>query len=676
MTGPPPEYHLDYETFSLIDLTEVGAGRYAADPSTEILMFAISCGDEGPYLWVNPKHDPLGVLTHPRARPMLAKAIKDRAIIWAHNAQFECFISTYRLGLDVGLPVPDINLWRCTAAMARTAGLPSHLEEVAELLGGAKKDPEGKALIKKFSMPQPRTGKRILPEEDFPAFIRFAEYCLQDVRAERDVHRKLKPFELKGAMLESFQFDMLVNHRGLPVNVAALRNAQKILDEVIAKVTLAFEKGTGGLRPTQREATKDLLATLGVEMDNMQEDTVKDTLVSLRGKAAKYANHYAKPLAILELYSVVQYAAAKKVYTMLACVGPHDNMVRGTLMWYGAGTGRWSGRTVQPQNFKKPTLKQMDLAYEMICNGCTADDLNLLWGNALEVIASCIRHFIQDTKGGAMIDADYNAIEARIVVWLAGQDNVVQMYRDGRDLYKYMAGRVYGKAEESIVNPSDERELGKRCILGCGYQMGPPKFRKTCADQYDIHISEELAEQAVEAYRTLCDKVVGLWSLCDKAARAAVAKPGAIFETGANGKLRFQVRKVAGIDFLFMRLPSGREIAYPRPMIEKVRSGGYDREQVTYYGNIKGKIWGRVSMYGGKWVENATQGVAFDIMSIGAVNATKRGHVIWTLIHDQAPSQKGTKSVKDYVAALTDLPSWAAGLPIKAEGREIPYYKK
>lgn len=673
-------YHLDYETFSAIDLREVGAYRYAEDDSTEILMFAIATDTEGPYLWINPKYGKSP--TQDKAAHLLKQACVDPdAVIWAHSAQFEIAITWGRLAKDFGNYLPSLRKWRCTAALARRAGLPARLADVAQALElPQQKDKRGEELIKLFSIPQPKTGLRILPTDLPDEFKQFGEYCLQDVRTEQNVHQKLKPFEFSGALLEVFLFDLELNHRGIPVNVTALHNAKDILDEVLFETEEKFAALTG-LRPTQRAKVQEYLANLGMVMEDMTADTVKAALDKAEGDMNESGlggdkdetDHYVHIYDVLDLYSTVQYAAAKKVYTMLDCVCK-DGYVRGTLQFYGAATGRWSGRLIQPQNFKKPTIKGTELAYQLICEGFTRGDIEVLFDNALEAIASCIRNFIQPHEG-VLFDADYNAIEARIVCWLAGQEDVLDMYRKGRDLYKYMAGMIYNKPETDIVNPSTERELGKRTILGCGFNMGGEKFQLTCAEMYNIHISRELADKSVAMYRELCWKVQELWGEVDLAARSAISRPGQRFTAGPY--LTFQVKKLGGVPYLLMGLPSGRSISYPFPKIELTKGKHGLKHSITFFGEMKNGKWGRVSTYGGKLVENATQGTAFDIMGNGSVNASNDGYKILTLIHDQAPAfARKDRTVEQYCESLTRLPPWAKGLPIKAEGRVTQYYKK
>jgi hypothetical protein len=968
-------YHLDFETKSRSDLKKVGAYRYACDPSTRVLMFAIARGDEEPVLWVNPEFD-ADLISNPRALTLLDEALADpEALLWAHNAEFERAVSRYRMKPDIGRDPPPTERWRCTAALARKAGLRASLANVAEDLNlGQKKWGEGYQLIRLFSIPQKTTGEFTDPLTEPAKFARFGDYCLQDVRSEREVHQRLKPFELKTAALETFLFDARMNDRGLPLNMAALRHADAMIDRVQARVTAEFQKLTG-LNPTQRDKVKAYLEGLGLKLANMQSKTTDD-VISEHDEEDDGEDMLFEPgenptdiaLKALALYKQVSYAAVKKVKTMLACACP-DGQARGMFLYHGAGTGRWcltgdhevltrqgwvrldvwkggqiacwnpeevvsfqqsdpvsfafkgllyhqisqridqiataehrnpgwgtaskqfqvrtadqlnsgfaipytgtreksaafpadhvrmlvavqadahycpdgsikfhlkkdrkivrvkqllrrndlvhsiklnedgsttvsissrhvptylhlfrdktfgpwlldvdaavffeelelwdgyrcgpksiqystcnrtnadwvqalahtsglavsiitrekrdpkwatsycvnvwltpsnrnclpgrpstvayegtvycastptgfflvrrngtvwvtgnSGQKLQPQNFKKPTIKDADGVYAMLCAGCTEDDIDSLYGNPLEAIANCIRNFIHD-PAGPMFDADYAAIEARIICWLAGQEDALERFRKGVDSYKHLASHVYGKPIDKI-NPA-ERELGKRGVLGCLFGVWWPKFQKSCWDQYRIKVSDELAERIVITTRDTYSLVVNFWKDCERKAREAVLTPN---ERMVAGKVVFETRTVSGLPYLLMHLPSKRVIAYPHPKICVLEKE--TEESLSYYGQLPGTAkWGRVKLYSSKFAENATQAVAADIMASGAVNAERKGFTIWGLIHDQALAQVKGK-LDDFIAALTELPPWAAGLPIKAEGRTTEWYRK
>jgi DNA polymerase len=583
--------------------------------------------------------------------------------------------------------------WRCTQALCRKAAIPPSLEKSTEYLGlASQKDSNGKKLIKLFSIPQ-KDGSRVLPTDKPEEFRQFGEYCLQDVRAEQELHRKLAAFELKGTTLDTFLLDITLNDRGVPVNLPALRNAKKIIDQLTGELHFKFQALTG-LAPTQKAAVQAWLAAEGCVLDNMQGTTIKAAL-----------EHADKPRVVeaLTLYSELNYSAVKKVDAMLDSANA-DGRVRGTLLYHGASTGRWSGRGMQPQNFKKPTIKNTDLAYKMLCEGADAESLDLLFGNPLEAIASSIRHFIDDGK--PILDADYAGIEARLVNWVAGQEDALQRFRDGVDAYKVMAGIIYNCKPEGIKDGSQERQLGKTAELGCGYSMGVSKFYDTCHLWGLKFVTMDLAQRGVDGYRALHDKVVKLWRDCDTAARRAIMQPGTRFNVG--DKLSFVVNSVAGKQFLFMRLPSGRSIAYPEPKLEAdkaqfkvhvapsvdewgAHAGGVQYEDaksgwrsseprmnITFYGQIPGSVlWGRIKLYGGLIVQNAVQGIAADLMSNGLYQAEKAKYLIFALIHDQGLAHKtANQTAPEFVKLLTDLPHWAKGLPLAAECKIQNYYKK
>ena len=522
-----------------------------------------------------------------------------------------------------------------------------------------QKDARGKALIRKFSMPDPKTGKRTLPTDDPEAFREFGEYCLQDVRAEMALHKALKAFAPTGDLLRAFTWDLKVNARGFKVDVPALRNAQEIIESIEAESGAEFLRMTG-VAHTQREKARQWFIAHGLDLPDMQAATLG--AVDLDKAPVEAGN-------ALSLYSTMQFAAVKKVRTMLNCVCA-DGRVRGGLQFHGASTGRWSGRLVQPQNFAKPKKhhrKYTEGFFASLQMGFDRTALETLYGDCYGLISSSIRHFI----AGPLLDADYNAIEARIVAWLAGQEDVLQCFRDGKDLYKWMASGIYG-IPEGLVD-GDQRQLGKVTILGCGYQMWWPKFQKAAKDMYELDLSDALSEKAVMAYRDRCSKVVQLWAALETAARSAISNPGQVFKAGAY--LSFTVKKVGPVSYLLIKLPSGRHLAYPHPLLEEDKRR--NKTGISFFGNIKGEAWGRVFTFGGSILENSTQAIAFDLMAHGGMNAESQGYSVTNLIHDQALADYQTgQQVSGFTKALTTLPPWAHGLPLKAEGKITPYYTK
>ena len=652
--------HLDYETYSPLDLTEVGVFRYAEDPEAEILMCAVASETEGPFLLVNPKWESV-LRSHPRAASLVQRALHDKSEMWAHNAQFE-FAITRALSLQLGFFPPEIEQWRCTALLCRRAGFPAKLEKACEMLGlPQQKDARGKALIRKFSMPDSKTGKRTLPTDDPEGFREFGEYCLQDVRAEMALHKALKAFAPTGDLLRAFTWDLKVNARGFKVDVPALRNAQEIIESIEAESGAEFLRMTG-VAHTQREKARQWFIAHGLDLPDMRAATLG--AVDLDKAPVEAGN-------ALSLYSTMQFAAVKKVKTMLNCVCA-DGRVRGGLQFHGASTGRWSGRLVQPQNFAKPKKHHRKYTagfFASLQMGFDRTALETLYGDCYGLISSSIRHFV----AGPLFDADYSAIEARIWAWLSGQEDLLEEFRGEGKFYEWIASMMFGIPKDSIGEESYERQGGKVGGLGCGYQMGA-KSLKAFAATIGVELTEEQSVDIVKRFRKVCDKLVILWEQIDYAIRNAIANPGNEYKAGKH--LSYRVKTVGGIPYLLCRLPSGRNLAYPYP---KMEPNPYRKGELSpsFFGNIKGEAWGRVFIFPGLALENADQGIAFDLMAFGGMNAEAAGYPVTNLVHDQALADVVPgKSIEGFSDALTVLPEWAKGLPLTAKGKITPYYTK
>lgn len=692
--------HLDYEARSGVDITEVGSHRFSIDPRFEIIMAAVKRhGESRVYLWVNPLFQCIDMMgENEEAEKILAEA----DIIYAHNAPNEQANTWGALKQGKNCPIktmPPFTIWRCTAAMARKAGLPGSLEGVGDALNiPTKKDRNGKKLIDLFCTPDEDTNEFVDPRSRPDEFVAFGNYCVTDTLAEEQVGNRLKPFELTGAALETFQFDLRMNHRGIPINLVAAQNAQRIIETEQRGVTAEFRKLVG-LNPTQKKKLKVWLKEqLGLDLPNMQAPTIDANIAAIQVlvqdplESVKLRARYERQLHILGLYQKVSYAAVAKITKMLECVCP-DGRVRGAHMYYGAGTGRWSGKLLQPQNFKKtpPWMRPiMDEIYKQICEGVEAKTLDMLYGDPLELLSGCIRNFIH-FPGTKILDGDFAQVEARIICWLAGQADVLARWRKGEDLYKWMASRVYGVPVEQVDD--DQREVGKRIILGCGFQMGWRKFQSSCWKQYQLRVSDEIAKKGVKLFRQLCGKIRSYWYQLNTQAMSAIKHPGSEFGP-------FKMRNIAGIPYLMFRLRSGRSLAYPRPEItleawnpdpederawdsldenwQPKESKIQYREQITYWGQIPGTAqWGRIKLYGGKLAENETQATAADFMSHGAIVAERRGMEPFMLVHDQGLSLlTGDHTAEDYEEALGDLPVWAGDFPMKVEVKICDYYKK
>lgn len=698
-------YHLDYETRSRADLKKVGAFRYAFDPSTEILCAAIARGDEEPLIWV-----PDGAASSVKAETLLYEiSANPDVLVYAHNAMFEIAISTALWEKTFRCSPPRLEQWRCTLAMARKAALPVSLDKCSETLGlSHKKDHRGAALIRKFSIPQKGTGEFTNPQDDPEAFQQFCEYCLQDVRVEREIHKKLRAFELDGVSLDSFHLTNRINARGFPVNIQALEKAKLLVEKETERLSAEFRKLTG-INPTQRARVLEWLREHGYTENNLQSATLEEFF-----ETAEF--DIATPLGqALDIRKQLSFTSLAKIPSMIACAGPHDNRVRGTLVWHGTGPGRLAAALVQPQNIKRPTIKGTQDAYRDLIEGAHADDLSLCYGPPLETISSCTRHFIDD-NGAGFFNADYSAIQARTVCWLAGEESALQEYRNGVDRYCSMASVLYGYPVSKKTHEFPERFVGKQIVLGCGFGMGSQKFRATCEKLGYKELPKGMEAKAVKTYRETHPNVVQFWKALEDAARNAINCPNRTFRAGAHISMR--TTKTAGMLYLLIRLPSGREIAYPQPQLEpqlrwREKTGEqefpdgskepiytqYTRlnftsshvnqarridpearisDTISFFGQIPGKAsWGRITTYSGKLAENVTMGVEADMMNYGLRVAEDRGYEIASIIHDEALAYiKPGQTIQEFEECLTTKPSWAAGLPVISEGSVIPFYKK
>lgn len=365
----------------------------------------MSLVSDNPQVW----HQRLEDWELPAFQPYWDVLQNPEVLVYCHNALFEMAISQALMQKTWGIPCPDLSRFRCTMSLARRAQLPASLEKLGEVLElSTQKDKRGKALIRKFSMMQPARMKptkknpqgvpehRIRPEDDPAAFQEFMDYCLQDVCVEQAVAKKLAYFD-EPINNANYSLDAVINARGVPVNLAALRHAQKLIEEETEIVSKKFRELVG-FEVTQNAKILEWAKENGANLDNLQAETIE---LYLAQEEVKIGEPGIVELA-LRMKQSIAYAAIKKVKTMLNCAGPHDNRIRGMLNHHGASTGRWTASLVQFQNMKRSTIKDWagknisELAYRDICNEVSLEMLRLTWGDPLEVISSCIRHFIQN----------------------------------------------------------------------------------------------------------------------------------------------------------------------------------------------------------------------------------------------------------------------------------------
>ena len=641
---------IDFETRSKCDIKKAGAWRYSVDPSTDILCLVWKVDDNPVKFW-SPKlefiSDDLGDLFSKLAQG---------ATLEAHNAQFE-FCIWHNVGCKkYKFPIIFLNQIYCSAACAAALALPRSLGDVGRVLGASTvKDDEGKRLMMKMSKPRKATKNDDSEwHESDSDLLSLIEYCKTDVESEH-AFMKLIP-QLSDDERQVYLANERMNLKGVYCDIPLVEKAMIEIDHYKDKLEKDLEFITKGQVTSAKQVSKmtGFLAMNGVVIEDLTAGSVRDLLK--RSDLSDIARQ------VLEIREALGGSSTSKLNAMMA-MADQDQRIRGTVLYHGASTGRFSGKGIQPQNFTRGFLNDDDL-------GKAFDDLegdfSLFWPKVNTTISSMLRGFLCAAPGNKLIAGDFASIEARVLFWLAGHEEGLKMYRGGIDLYKQMASVIFNKPYESITKK--ERALGKSTILGAGYQMSGKKFFTTCEAQ-GVEVTPELAELAIMSYRSAHRPVVNFWYACQRAFLEAIKHPGLVCPVG---KIAYSLRG----DFMFCKLPNGRKIAYYKPRITFNEQG---REQIEY-GDVNAltKKWEAAKTYGGRLVENITQGVARDFMTYAMLEVERAGYYPVMTVHDELVCEVADNfgNVKDFVAIMTKLPPWGKGCPIEAEAYEAKRYRK
>ncbi len=644
---------LDLETYSSVDLRKTGVYAYTGSQDFEILLLAYAFDD-----------DPVEILDLASGEQLpseLLKALTDpNTIKTAFNANFERTC----LARYLNTPMPPEE-WRCSQAHALTLGLPASLEGVAKCLKlSQQKMQEGKQLIRFFSLPCRATKSnggrtRNLPEHDPEKWEMFRTYCKQDVEVERAIRQKLNNYPMPEQELKLWFLDQRINDYGVRVDMGLVENAIKC-DEVYQRTLMKEAKHLTRLdNPNSPAQLKGWLQDKhGIQIESLAKDTVVEILEEVANPIAKRA---------LELRQEMSKTSVKKYEAMDRAVCK-DERVRGLLQYYGASTGRFSGRLVQIHNLPRNNMSDLDLARRLLSAG-NYEALELLFESVPDVLSQLIRTAFIPSPGHRLIVSDFSAIEARIVAWLAGEKWVIDTFNGHGKIYEMTASKMFRAPMELIVKGRPEYELrqkGKVACLACGYQGSVGALIAMGALR--MGLKEEDLPEIVSAWRKANPKIVKLWWDLEAAAIRAV-KDKTVQKLQRNVKLFYK----AGV--LFMQLPSGRSLAYVRPRIELDERFG--RDKLSYEGVELGK-WCRIDTYGGKLAENLTQAIARDCLVKSLLRLDAAGYKIAFHVHDEAVLDvpHGFGSLKEVEAIMSEDIDWAPGLPMRAEGFEADYYKK
>lgn len=735
---------MDFETRSRVELKPAGAYKYSLDPSTQPTCLSFKILGEATIYFLDFKM----VNTHwnklpAKLKEMWVRFILEGYVFSAHNAFFETCIYKNILVKRYGWPDIPFRQFRCTAAKAAACALPRNLEGAGEALRlSIQKDKRGYAAMMATCKPTKswktwraaredfKNGKKMgskrvkiatsvepplfnTPESHPEIFEVLYHYCKVDVRTEELLDQTLP--DLIPEEQEIWFLNQRLNWRGLRIDIPTVKKIVAIMAVESKKKLKKLDTLTMGLvtKPGALKSILEFLAFDGVELPNLRAKTIEDVL--------KEGDLNDDMRRLLEIRQALSKTSTKKYQGFLDRAGK-DQRVRDILLYHGASTGRDTGTGIQPHNFPRGVIKvDKERPYAAVENviECDEEMLRILYGESLGYLfSSILRNMIVPSEGKELFVADFSKIEVAVLWWLADNEPGLQILREGKDPYKYMAAANTGKSYEQIADEGDERQLGKAQVLGCGFGMGWEKFQTTAWDQYRLKLSDEQSKEAVKAYREANATVPELWRAYERAAITAIEDR----VTVSAGKCKFFVSS----NFLWVRLPSNRCLAYAYPQIawrareytvteyyyekkwqdettlynegyfadrypdqieelksqlksRKVKRIGEPQKTVEFWAvNSKTKKWNLERTWGGVLTENIVQASARDLMMPAMVRLEKKGYEALLMVHDEGICEKelGKGTIEEFVKILCAPPKWADGLPIEAKGWKGPRYKK
>lgn len=640
---------IDIETYSEADLSKCGVYRYAEDPSFEILLFGYSL-DGAPVQVID-------LASGEKIPDEIIQAIKDDGVIkWAFNAQFERIcLSAYLSDGDIKYLNPAS--WRCSMIWAATLGLPLSLEGVGAVLKlENQKMAEGKALIRYFSSPCSPTkangGRtRNLPHHAPDKWRLFKEYNARDVEVEMAIRDKLRNYPVSDAIWDEYILDQQINDRGIMVDMDVARNAINIDSRIYDEIMQRLRSITGLENPGSVMQMRQWLLERGMETDSLDKKAVIKLLEDAPEDLAE----------VLKLRQQIAKSSVKKYQAIQNSVCK-DGRVHGMFQFYGANrTGRWSGRLVQLQNLPQNHLPDLEDARALVKAG-DYDALYMLYDSVPSVLSELIRTAFVPQPGYKFIVADFSAIEARVLSYLAGEEWRTEVFREGKDIYCASASQMFGVPVEKHGVNAHLRQKGKIAELALGY--GGSNGALVAMGALDMGLEETELKPLVDAWRSSNPKIVQYWWDVDRAAMMAVRQhlPYDV------GNVHFEWKS----GMLFITLPSGRKLSYVKPRIGENKFGG---ESITYEGLDSTKHWNRLESYGAKIVENIVQATSRDLLCYAMKNL--HDYRIVAHIHDEVVIEATMETpVQEICDIMGRAPSWMPGLNLRADGYECSFYMK
>ena len=645
------EIGIDIETYSSNDLKSCGVYKYVEAPDFTILLFAYSV-DRGPVTCCD--------FAQGETLPEnVVEALRDPGVVkTAFNAAFErVCISHY-----FGWPLMDPAQWRCTMVRAARMGLPLSLGQCGEVLRLADgKMKEGAALIRYFSVPN--RGKRHLPADAPDRWEVFKKYCIRDVEVEQAILAKVRRLEIPAFDEELYTVDQRINDRGVMIDAQMVANAARFDDDYKAELLKEAQQISGMENPNSPAQIKQYIhQATGLPIQSLNKKDLDDI--------EKQLKYWPKPRRVLEIRREMGKTSNKKYPAMLQCVC-QDGRIHGLLQFCGAArTGRWAGRLVQIQNLPQNHLQDLDYARQLVKAGDLAD-FELNYSNPTQVLSELIRTAFIAKPGCTFHVCDFSAIEARVIAWIAGENWVLDVFRNGGDIYCATASQMFGVPVEKHGANAELRQKGKIAVLALGYGGGIGALENMGGSKMGLTEREE--KEIILKWRDANPRIVKFWATVEAAAMKAL-------KTGESTTIHRGIEVAKRWGMLTITLPSGRIVCYPRARIgtEYGDSWRGDHEIIEYEGlNQTTKKWEAIRTYGGKLTENIVQSVARDILGIVILRAEAAGLKIVFHIHDEIVVEAEPGQTLEDVTTIFSQPiDWCKDLPLKGAGYTTPYYLK
>jgi DNA polymerase len=648
--------HIRFQLRSAVDLERAGPWKYAAHPSSDVLGVSYAVGDGTVSRWHPSEPVPAEILAHVAAgSPVVAYDAALTRAVWHH-----VLVARY------GWPASRFDQYFSLASMAASLALPDSPGEAAKVLGlSSGKDDANRRLTEQIGC-----------WEDQKRQPRMEADCDAKVEAERAFLKAILPLLLlTPSEREVWLLDQRMNERGITVDLELVRRAQAIVEETKAKLDVELHQLTEGsvIATTQIEKLRAWCRGIqALQLGTLNHGEIKKVLT-------RELDLDPRVRRALEIRLQASKTSTSKLPSFLDRTG-NDGRMRDNLVYHGASTGRWTAEGAGLQNLPaRHSFKEIPQAIEVIKGGCSADTLSLV-APPLEIVSACLRGMLIAAPGHELIAADYNAVEARGLAWVAGASKMLDIFQRGECPYRHMASLIYHQPPPSFDPSGRERQLGKKAILGLGYNMGWETFLESC-EKEGMFIKPQETSEIVRVYREANPEIPNLWREFEQAAIEAVYNAGKLIHC-AQGRITFG--KFGS--WLYMRLPSGRLLAYNSPELRKQekRWGGPDSKQsqkwgISFYGTDRDtRKWSQQNAYGGMWVQNATQGLCRDLLANAMLNLEASGYPIVLCVHDEIVAEvpEGTGDIAEFNRIMCDAPEWAAGLPLKAEGWRDRRYRK